>query len=297
MTGTLSDSDVPSPPRETVSLSVVVVSWNTRELLDDCLRSLTDGGGLLGIDAEVFVVDNASADGSADLVRTHYTGVHLIESGGNLGFARGNNLALRQARGRWLLLLNSDTIVPAGALAALVAAVDHRPDVVVAGPLLLNADGSLQESWARFLDARSEWAGTLDRSQCPHPATALADPARRTKLADFVCDWIGGACFLVRATAARKAGYLDEGFFMYSEETEWCLRLRRQTGGSTVLVPSVAVTHLGGGSSRAVPKATRERMFRSAVRFYRVAYGPLGALVPSTIAWGRFLLSPLRRSA
>jgi len=271
------------------SLSIVIVSWNTRALLSDCLESLR------GVSAEVFVVDNASADGSPELVRERFLDVTLIESGANLGFAKANNLALQKATGDYWLLLNSDTVVPQGSLEAVVAALDAHPEAAVASPLLLNADGSLQHCWARFPDFKSELLGELDRRQCPYPDSVLADATARKSLAPFACDWVGGACFCVRASAARQAGLLDEAFFMYSEETEWCHRLRQKTGGKTLLVPSVTVTHLGGGSSRTVPKATRARMWRSTLRFHRLTKGLFGALLPNAVATGRYVLSPLRR--
>ncbi len=269
-------------------LSIIIVSWNTQALLKDCLESLQ------GVDAEIFVADNASTDGSVELVESEFPQVTLIRTGGNLGFARANNIALKQATGRYLLLLNSDTRVLKGALEALITTLDKHPEAAVAGALLLNADRTLQQSWARFPDFKSEFSGMLDRSQCPYSDAQLSDPEVRKSLAPFVCDWVGGAVFCVRAEAALKVGLLDEGFFMYSEETEWCHRLKKRGGGTTLLVPTSAVIHLGGGSSRAVPKATRQRMWRSSLRFFRLAYGIVGALLPSAVATGRYLLSPLR---
>ena len=272
-------------------LSIVIVSWNTKALLRDCLESIRD----LNLDAEVFVADNASTDGSPELVEAEFPNTILIRTGANLGFARANNRALKQATGRYWLLLNSDTIVPKGALEALVAALDEHPEAAVAGSLLLNADGSLQPSWARFPSFQSELTGELERSQCPYSDSLLADEDARKTLAPFPCDWVGGAVFCVRASAAQKAGLLDEAFFMYSEETEWCHRLKKVTGGTTILVPASVVIHLGGGSSRAVPQATRRRMWRSSLRFFRLTQGPLVGLLPSAVATARFLLSPLRR--
>ena len=272
-------------------LSIVIVSWNTKALLRDCLESICN----LSLDAEVFVADNASSDGSPELVEAAFPKVTLIRTGANLGFAKANNLALKQAIGRYWLLLNSDTLVPDGALEALVAALDAHPEAAVAGSLLLNVDGSLQPSWARFPSFKSELTGELERSQCPYTDAQLSDPTARVSLAPFTCDWVGGAVYCVRASAAQKAGLLDEKFFMYSEETEWCHRLKRVTGGTTILVPASTVTHLGGGSSRAVPVATRRRMWRSSLRFFRLTQGPFVGLLPSAVATARFLLSPLRR--
>jgi hypothetical protein len=285
---------VTPPSAALCDLSVVIVSWNTRQLLDDCLLSLYAGGGLEGLSApEVWVVDNASCDNSAERVRDAYPETRLIANTENVGFARANNQALRQAAGRYLLLLNSDTIVPRGALSDLVRAMDKDPRAAVCSPLLLNADGSPQFCWARFPGVRSELAGRLDLGQSPYPTDDYADPAKRTAMTPFAVDWVGGACFLVRAEAAQNVGLLDEAFFMYAEETDWCRRFAA-ANWKTLLVPSVTVTHLGGQSSLRVPIKTRTRMYRSALRYYRLAYGPAGALAPSALATARYGLFRLK---
>ena len=273
-------------------LSIVIVSWNTKALLRDCLASLRDAR--LSLDAEIFVVDNASCDGSPELVAAEFPGVTLIRAGANQGFARANNLALKRASGRYWLLLNPDTRVYEGALEALVVALDGAPEAAIAGALLLNSDGTLQKSWARFPDIQSELTGALNCSQCPYSDAELMCDATRKILPPFACDWVGGAVFCVRATMAQTAGLLDEHFFMYSEETEWCYRLKKVTSGTTLLVPGSVVMHLGG-SSRAVPRATRQRMWRSSVHLYQRTKGPLAGLLPAALASGRYLLSPLRR--
>ena len=269
-------------------LSVVIVSWNTRQLLDDCLRSVF-GGALGDLQAEIWVVDNASSDGSAEWVRANFPGVHMIANHENGGFARANNQALEKAEGRYFLLLNSDTIVPPTVLARLVYEMDARPDVAVASPLLINHDAarSPQFCWARFPNARSEWAGKLDLSQSPYPLSDYADHDANRRMAPFVVDWVGGACFCVRAEAAQAVGFLDDGFFMYGEETEWCSRFQK-AGWKTLIVPALQVTHLGGGSSRAVPVETRRRMFGSSVRLFRLLYGSLGSLPAVLVASARY---------
>jgi N-acetylglucosaminyl-diphospho-decaprenol L-rhamnosyltransferase len=269
------------------TLSVVIVSYNTRDLLRDCLRSIFDS--LCELSVAVWVVDNASADGSAAMVAAEFPHVRLLARDDNLGFARANNLALKQASGRYLLLLNPDTLVPPGALDGLVAAMDAHPEASVCSPLLLNADGSPQWCWARFPGWKSELTGRLDLSQSPYPLADFADPAKRAAMEPFAADWVGGACFLVRRSAMEAVGLLDEGYFMYSEETDWCCRFRA-AGGLVLLVPSVTVTHLGGQSSQAVPVATRRRMYQSSVRFYRKRYGALGSLLPVALAAARYAL-------
>jgi len=279
-----------------MDLSVVIVSWNTRDLLLDCLASVRDDlAAGVPLAAELFVVDNDSDDGSAATVRAVFPGVRVLEAGSNLGYARGANLALRGAAGRYLLLLNPDTRVHPGALRALVAALDADPAAAACGPALLNGDGSLQPSWARFPDVRSEWSGRLDRSQGPRPEE-MADPARRAWLAPVPVDWVGGACLLVRADAVARAGLLDEGFFLYGEEVEWCHRLRRRGGGRTLLVPAATVTHYGGASAARVPAAeTRRRLLEGRLRLHVALSGPLSALAPATVAAARHLAGAVAR--
>jgi hypothetical protein len=276
-------------------LSIVIVSWNTRSLLDNCLASVfADLETTVDLACEVWVVDNASDDGSAALVREKYPRVRLIENGENVGFARANNQALREAGGGYFLLLNSDTIVPAGALGKLVRVLDAYPYAAVCSPLLLNGDGTIQPCWACFPNLRSEMTGVLDRSQLPYSLDSLVGVTGDEPLAPFPVDWVGGACFLVRAQAAAEVGLLREDFFMYCEETEWCHRFRR-AGWQTLLAPTVRVTHLGGQSSKAVPAVTRRRMYRSSVRLYRILYGTVWGMLLSLVATARFLFFSLKR--
>jgi GT2 family glycosyltransferase len=278
-------------------MSIIIVSWNTRDLLDLCLgcvyACVNQAGERGHLQAEVWVIDNGSSDGSAVMVRRRYPDVHLIHNKENVGFARANNQALRAARGRYLLLLNSDALVTPSALADLVTVMDAHPEAAVCSPLLLNADNTPQFCWARFPGLKSELTGGVDRSQSPYPMEAFARPDT-SMLAPFVADWVGGACFLVRAEAALSVGLLREDFFMYSEETEWCHRFAR-AGWKTLLAPAVRVTHLGGQSSKAVPRATRARMFHSRLRLYRILHGPAGSVAPALVATLRFLLFSLKQ--
>lgn len=276
-----------------MNLSIIILSWNTRPLLLDCLRSVTESVKSSPPQTEVLVVDNASEDGSAKAVRDAFPGVRVIENSQNLGFAAGNNIGLKFATGKYCLLLNSDALVPPVALNELTAVMERSPETAVCSPMLLNGDGSAQICWARFPGARSELTGMLDRSQSPYPLADFEDLDLRASMHPFAVDWVGGACYLVRAEAIAQAGPLDERFFMYGEETEWCHRFARH-GWQTLLVPAVSATHLGGQSAKAVPSETRKQMYRSAVRLYRTLYGFPGALLPCAITSGRFWLSLLR---
>ncbi|HEX5505648.1 MAG TPA: glycosyltransferase [Thermomicrobiales bacterium] len=258
----------------TLDLSVVVVSRDTRDLLRRCLASVAASLAGSGLIWESLIVDNASTDGTPAMVRAEFPAVRLIESGANRGFAAGNNLGLRAARGRALLLLNPDAEAVGDAIPALQRALAADPALGVVGPALRYPDGSRQESRRRaptpltpFLEStlvQHYWRANrvLDRYY-------VADrPADRPQ----DVDWLYGACLLARREAIADAGGLDESFFMYSEELEWCLRLRR-AGWRVAYRPEATVVHHEGASSgQAVPR--RHIDFNaSKVLFYRRRYG------------------------
>lgn len=278
-----------------MDLSIVIVSWNTQAILLDCLKTVRENTLHSKWQTEVFVVDNASDDGSAQAVRDEFPEVRVIENDRNLGFASANNVALKFACGRYCLLLNSDTLVPEGTFDELITVMDSRGKTAVCSPLLLNADATPQICWAKFPGLRSELTGRLDRSQSPYPLETFPQAEARAAMRPFPVDWVGGACFLVRRRAMQQVGLLDERFFMFGEEVEWCHRFARH-GWQVLMVPGVTVTHLGGQSTRAVPVETRRQMYHSTLRLYKILYGPVGAWLPCAIAGFRFWLSPLRRS-
>lgn len=249
-----------------MDLSIIIVSWNTRALTASCLTTLL--ADLNGIEAEVFVVDNASTDGSADFVATHFPTVHLIRNTENVGFSRANNQALPLCRGRWVILLNSDTETRPGAMRALLAAADADPKIGMVGPLLLNGDGTIQQSWSRYVGPAREFLGRHDRSEAP-PSLRDAIVPPDAALEPFPVGWLGGACLMARREGIERVGPLDEGYFMYCEEMDWCRRFR-QAGWDIRLVPEARVVHLGGQSSRQVSQATRERLAASKIRYYQL---------------------------
>ena len=256
--------NTPAPP----DVSLVIVSWNTCDLLDACLASVfADLTQAAALSAEVWVVDNASSDNSARMVGEKYPTVRLIENQENVGFARANNQAVRLCTGRWVCLLNSDTLVREGALAALVQTGDSDPKIGVLGPLLLNEDGTIQPSWSRFVGPVREFMGRHDRSEAPPALQNTVTPPQES-LAPCSVGWLSGACLVARRTALEAVGLLDEGYFMYCEETDWCLRFHRK-GWDVRLVPDARIVHLGGRSSRQVSRATRERLAASKVRYFR----------------------------
>ncbi|MEO9573506.1 MAG: glycosyltransferase family 2 protein [Tateyamaria sp.] len=226
-----------------MDLSIVIVNWNTQDLLRDCLRSVHAGLG--NLKAEVLVVDNASTDGSCDMVISEFREVRLMKSKSNLGFAGGNNLALRLARGRYVLLLNTDTLVHGTVLQDAVTWLDENPLCGVMGPKVLNTDGTVQPSCSSFpsLGFLAMQTLGLTRFRC-------FDAYRMTgwdRSSERQVDVISGAAMFVRSSAMAQVGLLDEAFFFYGEETDWCRRFRN-AGWDIVFTPIPSITHFGNGS-------------------------------------------------
>ena len=237
------------PPSQ---ISVSIVSYNTRELLWQCLRTLFERARAEDLSIEVFVADNGSRDGSISMVRDQFSAVNLIEIGENVGFGRANNRALKEARGAAFLLLNSDAFLGAGALTALWEELQNDESLGAIGPQLLFPDGSAQTSWGN--DPR---AGDILSEQFFLGALNFA--ALRARFGGGTGDVAGGeaprlveqisaACELVRAAAYREIGGFDENFWMYVEDVDLNVRLRR-AGWQIAHVPGARVTHHIGGSS------------------------------------------------
>ena len=249
-------------------LSVVIVNWNTRDLLHRCLLSVCEAAR--GLELEVFVVDNASADGSAAMVRERFPRVRLIENVENAGFARANNQAIRESSGRHVVLLNSDTEVHTGALETLIQFMDSHPKAGGCGPQLLNTDGSLQTSCHPMLTPGREFWRLLFLDRLWPRATYAqenwdVETPRRVEV-------IKGACFLLRRAALEEVGPLDDRYFMYTEEVDLCYRLA-QAGWELWWVPQGVVTHHGEASSKQVRESMYLQLYRSKVQFYRKTGG------------------------
>ncbi|MGI6296558.1 MAG: glycosyltransferase family 2 protein [Armatimonadota bacterium] len=253
-----------------MDLSIAIVSWNTRELLDDCLRSIFDT--TQGIEYEVIVVDNKSSDDSVDMVRSTYPQVKFIENQDNVGFPKANNQAYQVSSGRHFMLLNPDTICREGSLAGLVRFLDEHSDAGAVGPLVLNPDETLQYSWARFPRLITEIRGILDRRIEGFETPTTAEQVR--EMGPFVTDWIGGCALVIRRTAVEQIGLMDESFFMYNEETDWCYRLHKQ-GWSVWVEPSSEIVHLGGQSSSRAKSRSAKHLRDSKRHYFSKHHGML----------------------
>jgi GT2 family glycosyltransferase len=228
---------------------------------------------------EVIVVDGGSADGSPAMVRADFSWVKLIARADNVGFPRGNNIGLAEATGRFYLLLNPDTQVIGDALAEMVAYLEAFPQVGVAGPRLLNADGSTQSSRRRFptlLTAffESTWLQGVAPAGLLRHYYVLDHGDDET----VEVDWLTGACLMVRAEAAAQAGPMDEGYFMYSEELDWCRRIK-SAGWQIVYLPAAEVLHHQGKSSEQVVTARHINYQRAKLRYFRKYHGRPAAVL------------------
>lgn len=297
-------------------LSVIIVNWNTRDLLARCLESVLapqraggpgrrleasggtaeappcqgeagcgDGGAHPPVSGrqswlEVLVVDNGSSDGSVEMVRDRFPQVRLIANGENLGFTRANNQALAIARGRYLMLLNSDTEVLPGALEAMVAAMDSHPEVGVLGPQLLNSDGTIQSSRRRFPTLATAFVEStvLQRFFPHHPLLRRYYVLDRPDSISQEVDWVVGACLVARREVLEQVGGLDESFFMYSEELDWCRRIRA-AGWKVLYLPEAKVVHHEGKSSERDPRHRHEYFQESKCRYFHKHHGPAAAAI------------------
>ena len=253
-------------------LAVISVSWNVAAHLDRCLTSLKHALTTDEVEAVVWVIDNSSADDTAEMVRERHPWVELHAQETNLGYVRANNLGLAALldRAKAIWLLNPDTLVPEGAIRTLLAFLETHPRAGLLGPKLLNADGSLQECAFRF-PGLTQLLFSLGKMPDRLYYTALNGrypPALFEERDGFEIDHPLGAAMLARSDAIRDAGLLDDGFFMYCEEIDWAWRMRK-AGWQTWLVPSAAVTHIGGASSQQARPATTAYLWESRARLYR----------------------------
>jgi hypothetical protein len=236
-------------------LSIIILSFNARAHLERCLQSLHDTPPARR--HEIIVVDNASSDGSVAAAR-RWPQVRVIETGANVGFAAGNNVGIRASSGEYLLLLNSDTVVPAGAVDALAAALDRDPGVAIVGPRLVDAQGRAELSAGRMVGPWNEF-----RQKMLMPARA-----EEFSREEHFPDWVSGACLLVRRNDAEAVGLLDERYFMYLEDVDFCAAIRAR-GRRVLFTPEVEVTHLRGGSRASVSESSTRAYRRSQLAFYR----------------------------
>ena len=272
-------------------ISIIIVSWNTARLLENCLASILANPPTSPL--ETWVVDNASTDDSPGLVRERFPQVRLVENRDNVGFARANNQAIQRCTGKYILLLNPDTLVKPGALQALVDFLDTHPEAGAVGARLLNPDGSLQiSSHPRPTLSRELWRLFHLDAFLPY---AEYTPTKWETNQPQEVDVLMGACLLLRKEVLDQVGFLDEDYFIYSEEVDLCYRIQR-AGWSIYWVPQAEVVHFGGQSTQQVPAEMFLNLYHSKIKYFRKHYGWPGAQIYKLIlriaALSRILLAP-----
>jgi GT2 family glycosyltransferase len=236
-------------------VSIVIVSFNARADLERCLASLRAAPPQAS--HEIIVVDNGSTDGAADAAR-HWPGVRLVETGGNIGFASANNIGIRVSSGSNILLLNSDTVVARGSIDRLLAELEHDAEVAVVGPRLVDGSGRAELSFGRMIGPLNE----LRQKRLARSGAVEALTRQRQ-----YPDWVSGACLLVRRADAEAVGGLDERYFMYTEDVDFCAAIRAR-GRRILFASEVEIVHLRGRSAASAPAATQEYYRRSRLAFY-----------------------------
>ncbi len=260
-------------------LTVIIVNWNSKDYLRGCLASI--GGAARRHRCAVVVVDNGSTDDSETMMRSEFPEVALVRNEENRGFAAANNLALRSIETPYVLLLNPDTLPAAGAFDAMIEFLESHPDVWAAGPRMRNADGTDQRTGVHFPSSWTIFCESLFLDRL-FPRIRLfggqrelyTDPALPREV-----DYVQGSFLMVRTEAVRSIGLLDERFFMYFEETDWCLRMK-QEGGKVMYVPDGNVVHYGGGEDAHYGEKKILYYYASLLKFYGKHHGaPAGALL------------------
>lgn len=282
-----------------MDLSIVIVNWNVKDLLHNCLQSLLDACQVSpNLTTEIIVVDSASVDGSPQMVRDEFPQVCLIASNENLGYAGGNNTGAAAAKGRYIFLLNPDTVVQSDALTQMVDYMNTHPEVGALGPQLLWPDGSVQSSRRRFPTLGSLfWESTLlgqwflhnRHAQRYHMSDCPPNQAQKV-------DWVVGAAILIRREAWHQVGPIEEDFFMYFEETDWCHRAA-EAGWETHYLPGAQIIHYEGKSSEQVVAARTLRFQRSKLRYTRKYFGRGWAVTLRLFLWATFAFQWAEESA
>ena len=280
-----------------MNLSIVIVNWNTRDYLAQCLESIRANPP--SGKCEIFVVDNASEDGSAQMIREKFPEVKLIANGENIGYAEGNNQAIRQSRGKYILLLNPDTEIKSGALTALIKFAEARPNVAAVGCRLVGSDGKVQRSCRGFPEPLPVLFEYLRLSRL-FPKSKLFGAYRMTYFdyaSDAEVDQPMGSCLLISRRALDDIGMFDQDFPIFFNEVDWCYRAG-QKGWKVYFTADAEVVHHGAASTRLVKAEMVKESHRALRKFYEKHYRgqiptPLYRLIVSAIKANSWISSRL----
>ncbi len=258
-------------------VSVIIVSWNAKEHLQNCLRSLNDPG--CRYKQEVIVVDNASTDGTVDLVEEQFPEVTLIKNSGNLGFARANNIGIRASSGGYVCLINSDVILLDNCIGKLMRFMGSHPSAGLVGPKILNPDRTLQASCRHFPAIWNNVCQALGLNYLFRRSAFFSEPFMKYWAHDKVrkVDVITGCFWMVRRKAIDEVGLLDEDFFIYGEDIDWCRRFH-DAGWDVMFYPETEAIHFGGASSSNAPVKFYLEMQKADIKYWRKHHGRTGEI-------------------
>jgi GT2 family glycosyltransferase len=252
---------------ECVDISIVIVNWHSKNYLVNCLRSLKKDQSIFT--KEFILIENASNENICEIAEA-YSDIKVIQNQKNTGFAHANNQGFTSCQGRYLLLLNPDTIILPGCIDELIEFMDNHPESGICGPLALNPDGTLQAGGNKFPNLISEINSLFGRGKSNVTVPPECLPIQ--------VDWVGGACLLIRKEVYKKVGPLDEHFFMYCEETDWCWRVKKQ-GWEIYFVPKARYIHFGGQSSKLIKRKMLLQLYNSKSRLLLKHRGKLAGII------------------
>jgi GT2 family glycosyltransferase len=259
-----------------MDLSIIIVNWNTRALLKACLESVENH--LDGLAAEIIVVDNASTDGSVETVKKHFPNVRLVANSENRGFAAANNQGFRMSLGKKVLLLNSDTLVHGDVLSCSIRYMDENPDVGMMGCKVLNDDGSTQLTCSQFPTFTNLLIQTFGANRIGGSFFSRYQMLDWDRDNERDVDVVSGCYLMVRSEVIAEIGFLDENFFCYGEETDWCRRCR-EAGWRLKFAPVGTITHFGSGTTRKLNHKRDLMLTEGTIRLHLKHNGPLSAVL------------------
>jgi GT2 family glycosyltransferase len=265
-----------------MDVSIIIVNWNTKDLLRDCLDSIIEQ--TKKVEYEIIVVDNGSADDSVEMVRKKYPLVTVIENNENLGFARANNIGILASKGRYICLMNSDITILDDCLDKLVSFMDYSPGIGMAGPKILNADLTLQHSCRHFPSIWNNLCQSLGLNHLFPKSAFFSDWIMNYWNHDSTrsVDALSGCFWMIRREALEEVGLLDEEFFIYGEDLDWCRRMRN-TNWDIVFYYVAEAIHLGGASSAAAPVKFYLEMQKADLHYWRKHHGRSGKIIYAAV--------------
>ena len=257
-------------------LSIIIVNYNTKTLLRDCLRSIIEN--TQGLEYEIVVIDNGSTDGSQDMMKELYPKITFHENKKNVGFSKANNLGFRMCCGDYILFLNSDTIIIGNAITTMLAYLKHHPDTGIVGPKIYNAAKKPSRSYMRFLDIKVLFLGSKYLSWCMDVENYRIHYDTYDYTATRNVPWMSGACLMMSRKIFLEAGCFDEDYFLYLEDMDLCLQVKKK-GYANIFLPSAEIIHLFGGSTKPQEMKINEIYKKSAAHYFRKNFSFIQYLV------------------